>query len=127
MFGLQRNRMENKRVQIEVLPILRREDGRKCWLILVESWLTFSQTITVNMTMIKVMIMNRTYYETGIEIPEILGSGSQVSNIMTTANEEEAFRAYHIGDRNYLYRITHCPGKPRIIEWWSEWEKCWRI
>lgn len=78
------------------------------------------------MIMIKAMIMNRTYYETGIETPEILGSGSQVSNIMTTANEEDAFRAYYTGNRNYLYRITHHPGKPRVIEWWSEWEKCWR-
>lgn len=66
-------------------------------------------------------------YETGIETPEILGSGSQFSSVVTTANKEDAFRAYHTGGRNYLYRITDCPGKPRVIEWWSEWEKCWRI
>lgn len=89
--------------------------------------MTFSQTTTANTTTIKVMIVNRTYYETGIETPEILGSGSQFSNVVTTANEEEAFRAYRTGGRNYLYRITHVPGKHHVIEWWSEWEKCWRI
>lgn len=71
--------------------------------------------------------MDRVYYETGIEIPEILGSGSQFSSVVTTTNEEDAFRAYRTGGRNYLYRITHTTGEPRVIEWWSEWEKCWRI
>ena len=70
--------------------------------------------------------MSKTYYETGIETPEILGSGSQFSSVVTTTNEEDAFHAYRTGGRNYLYRITHCPDKPRVIEWWSEWEKCWR-
>lgn len=70
--------------------------------------------------------MSRIYYETGIETPEILGSGSQFSSIVTTKNEEEAMRAYRTGGRNYLYRITHNPGEPRIVEWWNEWEKCWR-
>lgn len=67
------------------------------------------------------------YYETGIEEPEILGSGSQFSSVVTTTNEEDAFRAYRAGGRNYLYRITYTTGEPRVIEWWSELEKCWRI
>lgn len=70
--------------------------------------------------------MDRVYYETGVETSEILGSGSQFSNIVITVDEAEAMRAYHNGNRNYLYRITHNPGQPRMIEWWSEWEKCWR-
>lgn len=74
----------------------------------------------------KEVMMSKTYYETGVESLEILGSGRQISNVVTTTNEEDAFRAYHTGGRNYLYRITHHPGSPRAIEWWSEWEKCWR-
>lgn len=69
---------------------------------------------------------SRIYYETGIEEPEILGSGSSFYNVVTTIDENEAFQAFHKGSRNYLYRITLNPGKPRVIEWWSEWEKCWR-
>ena len=65
-------------------------------------------------------------YEAGIETPEILGSGSQFSNVLTTTNEQEAMKAYRTGGRNYLYRITRNPGGIHIIEWWSEWEKCWR-
>lgn len=70
--------------------------------------------------------MNDVYYETGIETPEILGSGSQFSNIVTTRSEEAAFKAYKEGNRNYLYKITHNPGAPRVVEWWSDWEQCWR-
>lgn len=68
----------------------------------------------------------KVYYETGVETPEIFGSGSQFSNIMRTASEEDAFRAYYTGGRNYLCKITFCPDKHRVIEWWNEREKCWR-
>ena len=70
--------------------------------------------------------MSRIYYETSIETSEILGSGSQFSSVVTTTDKEGAVNAYRTGGRNYLHRITLNPGKPRIVEWWSEWEKCWR-
>lgn len=69
--------------------------------------------------------MNKTYYETGIEIPEIVGSGSSFSNVVITANEREAFQAYKNG-RNYLLRVIYDAGQ-RSIEWWDEEQRCWRV
>ena len=69
---------------------------------------------------------SRTYYETGIETPEILGSGSSFSNVITTTDENEAFQAYRSGNRNYLLRATYSIDRPRIIERWDEDLKCWR-
>lgn len=66
------------------------------------------------------------YFETGIEEPEILGSGSRFTSVVTTTSEEEALRAYRTGGRNYLYRITYATGKPRVIERWNEDDKCWK-
>ena len=43
-------------------------------------------------------------YETGIEIPEILGSGSSFSNVFKTKDEEKAFEESHQKGRNYLVR-----------------------
>ena len=71
--------------------------------------------------------MNRTYYETGIEEPEILGSGSSFYNVVTTSDESEAFQAFYKGNRNYLLKVTHIFGKPRKIECWDEEQKCWRV
>lgn len=62
-------------------------------------------------------MMNKAYYETGIESPEIVGSGSSFSNVVVTTNEREAFQAYHDG-RNYLLRVTYSAGR-RSIEWWD--------
>lgn len=53
------------------------------------------------------MMTSRTYYETGIETPEILGSGSSFSSVITTIDENEAFQAYRSGGRNYLLRATY--------------------
>lgn len=61
--------------------------------------------------------MSKTYYETGIETPEILGSGSSFSSVITTLDENEAFQAYRSGGRNYL---------PRMIERWDKEQECWR-
>lgn len=64
------------------------------------------------------------YYETGIEEPEIMGSGSQRSCIITTGNEEEAKVLFKIGGRNYLQKITTIPGK-RVIEEWDAKSQKW--
>ena len=70
--------------------------------------------------------MSRTYYETGIETPEILGSGSSFSSIITTTDENEAFQAYRSGNRNYLLRITYGIDRPRKVEHWDEEQKRWK-
>ena len=69
---------------------------------------------------------SRTYYETGIETPEILGSGSSFSSIITISDENEAFQAYRSGNRNYLLRITYGIDSPRKVERWDEEQKCWK-
>lgn len=60
------------------------------------------------------------YYETGIERPEILGSGSQFSSVITTPDEKEARAAFATGSRNYLIRVTITNGKRTIDEWDAE-------
>lgn len=69
---------------------------------------------------------SRTYYETGIETPEILGSGSSFSSVITTTDENEAFQAYRSGGRNYLLRATYSIDRPRKVERWDEEQECWR-
>lgn len=51
------------------------------------------------------------FYETGIMEPEILGSGSNYSNIFRTKNEEEAIEQYHNEGRNYLVKEIWENGK----------------
>lgn len=70
--------------------------------------------------------MSKTYYETGIETPEILGSGSSFSSVITTTDENEAFQAYRSGNRNYLLRATYSIDRPRMIERWDKEQECWR-
>ena len=70
--------------------------------------------------------MSKTYYETGIETPEILGSGSSFSSVITTLDENEAFQAYRSGGRNYLLRATYSIDRPRMIERWDKEQECWR-
>lgn len=45
-------------------------------------------------------------YETGIEEPEILGSGTNRYNVFTSRSKEEAIEMSKIGGRNYLRRYT---------------------
>ena len=71
-------------------------------------------------------ITSKTYYETGIETPEILGSGSSFSSVITTTDENEAFQAYRSGNRNYLLRVTYSIDRPRKVERWDEEQKCWK-
>ena len=70
--------------------------------------------------------MSKTYYETGIETPEILGSGSSFSSVITTSDENEAFQVYRSGNRNYLLRVTFGIDRPRKVERWDEEQKCWK-
>lgn len=67
-----------------------------------------------------------TYYETGVETPEILGSGSSFSGVITTSDENEAFQTYRSGCRNYLLRVTCSIDGPRRVERWDEEQKCWK-
>ena len=69
----------------------------------------------------------RVLYETGIEEPEILGSGSTYSNVVYFPDEERAFEEFHHCGRNYLHRITYRKKSPyTTTEWWDEDLKCWR-
>ena len=43
-------------------------------------------------------------YETGIEKPEILGSGSQYESVVASTDFESILRAFYVGNRNYLIR-----------------------
>lgn len=60
----------------------------------------------------------KVYFETGIEEPEIMGSGSHRFDIIITDNEEEAKMFFKNGGRNYLQKFTIIPSK-RIIEDWD--------
>lgn len=70
--------------------------------------------------------MSRIYYETGVEDPEILGSGSSYSNVVRIINEVEAFKAYRQCGSNYLLKIILDTGAPRKIEWCDDEQKCFR-
>ena len=63
--------------------------------------------------------MSWRYYETGIESPEVLGSGSSFSNVVKTTSEDEAFQAYRMGGRNYLWRVTLDTEASRKVEQWN--------
>ena len=66
------------------------------------------------------------HFETGIERPEILGSGSQRSNVVSTTDEDEAMRLFKTGGRNYLIKITDTKTK-HIVEEWDDKLQKWRI
>lgn len=70
--------------------------------------------------------VNKTYYETGIETSEILGSGSSFSSVITTSDESKALQAYRSGNRNYLLRITYSVDGSRKVERWDKEQECWR-
>lgn len=62
------------------------------------------------------------YYETGEEIPEILGSGSSYHNVVITKNENEAIQEFSNSKiRNYLWKIEN----NRPIAYWDKKEKRW--
>lgn len=85
-----------------------------------------SLIVSQMMKKIAMTMTSRTYYETGIETPEILGSGSSFSSVITTSDENEAFQVYRSGNRNYLLRVTFGIDHPRKVERWDEEQECWR-
>lgn len=65
------------------------------------------------------------YYETGEEVPEVLGSGSTFYNVITTKDETFARSELKKRGRNYLLRYTKTHGNT-YSEWWDSASKCWR-
>jgi CYTH domain-containing protein len=64
-------------------------------------------------------------YETGKEEPEILGSGSSYSCVVTTSNEDSAFRFFKENCRNYLIRKKVINGKTIFQQWYDNYSKSW--
>ena len=63
-------------------------------------------------------------YETGVEDPNILGSGSSYYNVIHPATEAEAIEAYKNGHRNYLQRSRRENGHT-VIEFYEEEQNRW--
>lgn len=68
--------------------------------------------------------MEHIIYEIGIEKPEVLGSGSQISHVERFADKDAAFGAYRHGRYTYLKRITSHDGT-RLTEWWDDEKSTW--
>ena len=68
--------------------------------------------------------MNWTY-ETGRSESEILGSGSQYFDVITTRNEEDAFKYFYDKGRTYLIRYKYDENKNKITEWYEWVSKQW--
>lgn len=64
-------------------------------------------------------------YETGKEIPEILGSGSEYRNVQHTKDETKAFRLYRENSNNYLIRYKLNKNLRNEQEYWDEFNKEW--
>ena len=69
--------------------------------------------------------MTNIFYETGQEIPEILGSGSSYYSVFTTSSEALAREEYKKGGRNYLRRYERQPDG-MYTSWWDDDLNCWR-
>lgn len=63
-------------------------------------------------------------YETGKEETNILGSGSNRYNIVTTKCEDEAFKLFKDSSRNYLHRYKRENGKI-ITQWYNYYLNQW--
>ena len=61
-------------------------------------------------------------YETGLEEPEILGSGSNYKNVTYRRSFEEIMELYKPPLRNYLIRYTYSddPNVPHKTEVWND-------
>lgn len=64
-------------------------------------------------------------YETGKEVPEILGSGSDYYNVQTVKEEEAAFKLLHNGTNNYLIRFKLRKGLREEQEYWDKNDQKW--
>lgn len=69
--------------------------------------------------------MTNIFYETGVEVPEILGSGSSYYSVLTTPSEALARAEYKKCGRNYLLRYDKQPDGMRT-SWWDDDLNCWR-
>lgn len=69
--------------------------------------------------------MTNIFYETGVEVPEILGSGSSYYLVFTTPSEALARTEYKKCGRNYLLRYEKQPDGMRT-SWWDDDLNCWR-
>ena len=68
--------------------------------------------------------MEHIIYEIGIEKPEVLGSGSQVSHAERFLDKDVAFGAYRHGRYNYSKRITSHDGI-RLTECGDDEKSVW--
>ena len=64
-------------------------------------------------------------YETGLEEPEILGSGSTYHHVFKTKDEKEAFEKAHDGCRNYLIRYKKGKISKTSYQWYDTYSKSW--
>ena len=64
-------------------------------------------------------------YETGKEEPEILGSGSKYYNVITTKDEQKAFKEATDGHHNYLIRYKKKDGITIARQWYDGYSKSW--
>ncbi len=78
----------------------------------------------VNIESIQNTQVEKWLYETGREEPEILGSGSNWSNVETTYDEQKAFELAKDGTRNYLIRKRKIDGRT-ITQWYDGYSKSW--
>lgn len=64
------------------------------------------------------------YYETGCETPEILGSGSSYTSVVTTRDEAHAIKCFNEVGRNYLKRYCY-KNKERITQYYNPLTSAW--
>lgn len=57
------------------------------------------------------------YYETGVETPNILESGSAYEKVEKTADEATAFKLYAERGRNYLRKVMVYSGHRKTYTW----------
>lgn len=69
--------------------------------------------------------MTNIFYETGVEVHEILGSGSSYYSVFTTPSEALARAEYKKCGRNYLLRYNRQPDGMHT-SWWDDDLNCWR-
>ncbi len=63
-------------------------------------------------------------YETGVQEPSILGSGSSYHFVARTRNEQEAIKLAHQCGRNYLERKKRVDGKT-VYQWYNQYSREW--
>lgn len=93
-----------------------------------ESFKNYSLAHTLSFTNIDESIIEKEIpwiYETGKNETEILGSGSVYYNVITTQDEQKAFKDAFDGHRNYLIRYKKKDGKKIANQWYDSYSKSW--